>query len=70
MKIMVTGDRGYIGSVLVQILIEKGYEVVGLDSGFFSGNLLEEFNPKYSNITKDIRDIKNTDLMVFSSKNI
>jgi nucleoside-diphosphate-sugar epimerase len=63
MKIMVTGDRGYIGSVLVQILIEKGYEVVGLDSGFFSGNLLEEFNPKYSNITKDIRDIKNTDLI-------
>ena len=35
MKILLTGDRGYIGSVLVSILLKKGYEVVGLDIGFF-----------------------------------
>ena len=29
MNVMVTGDRGYIGAVLVPMLSEKGYEVVG-----------------------------------------
>lgn len=35
MKILVTGHKGYIGSVLVPILVAKGYEVTGLDSGLF-----------------------------------
>ena len=30
MKLLVTGDRGYIGSVLVEILKNKGYEVIVL----------------------------------------
>jgi len=62
MKIMVTGERGYIGSVLVPILIEKGYEVVGYDSGYFVDNILENFNEDYHKITKDIRDITKEDL--------
>ena len=59
---MVTGERGYIGSVLVPILIEKGYEVVGYDSGYFVDNILENFNEDYHKITKDIRDITKEDL--------
>lgn len=35
MKIMVTGDQGYIGAILVPMLQAKGYEVVGYDAGFF-----------------------------------
>ena len=62
MRILVTGDRGYIGSVLVPMLIEKGYEVVGFDSGYFSDNLLEKFYEDYQKITKDIRDIEIEDL--------
>ena len=34
MKILVTGDRGYIGSVLVKVLQDKNYFVVGLDAGY------------------------------------
>ena len=44
MRVMVTGDQGYIGSVLVPILINKKYNVVGYDSGFFSENRLEKYN--------------------------
>jgi nucleoside-diphosphate-sugar epimerase len=62
MKILVTGDRGYIGSVLVPMLIEKSYTVVGYDSGFFSDNLLECYDDQYLQITKDLRDIKIEDL--------
>ena len=62
MKIMVTGDRGYIGSVLVPILISKKYSVVGLDSGYFADNLLENYNQDYYRITKDIRDVVKEDL--------
>ncbi|HIF19762.1 MAG TPA: NAD(P)-dependent oxidoreductase, partial [Gammaproteobacteria bacterium] len=62
MKIMVTGERGYIGAVLVPMLKEKGYKVVGYDSGYFSDNLLERFDEDYQKITKDIRDITMEDL--------
>ena len=62
MKIMVTGDRGYIGSVLVPILKQKNYDVVGFDSGYFTENLLEEINVFYPKITKDLRDIQIEDL--------
>ena len=62
MKVMVTGERGYIGAVLMPILKEKGYEVVGYDSGYFSENLLEQFDEDYLKITKDIRDITREDL--------
>jgi nucleoside-diphosphate-sugar epimerase len=59
---MVTGDRGYIGSVLVPMLKDKDYEVVGYDSGYFSDNLLKEYDEHYQKITKDIRDISKEDL--------
>ena len=42
MKIMVTGDRGYIGSILIPMLKAKNYEVIGCDSGYFANNLLED----------------------------
>ena len=62
MKIMVTGDQGYIGAVLVPMLIDKGYEVIGYDAGFFSENLLQPLEENYQKIKKDIRDIEKKDL--------
>jgi len=62
MKIMVTGDQGYIGAVLVPMLMDKGYEVIGYDAGFFSENLLQPVEENYQKIKKDIRDIEKKDL--------
>ena len=37
MKVLVTGDRGYIGAVLVPFLRAAGHTVEGLDLGLYEG---------------------------------
>jgi nucleoside-diphosphate-sugar epimerase len=37
MKVLVAGDRGYIGAVLVPVLRQAGHEVNGLDLGLYEG---------------------------------
>ena len=37
MKVLLTGHRGYIGSVGGAMLREAGHDVVGLDTGLFEG---------------------------------
>ena len=62
MKVMLTGHKGYIGSVAGQILISRGYEVVGLDSDLYKNcdfGLVGKYIPE---IRKDIRDISASDL--------
>ncbi|MBL0748513.1 NAD-dependent epimerase/dehydratase family protein [Nocardioides baculatus] len=56
MRILVAGDRGYVGAVLVPLLIEAGHDVVGLDAGWYDGC---DFGPPvdgYHSRTGDIRD--------------
>jgi len=62
MKVLVTGDQGYIGSVLTQVLLERGYEVAGYDVGFYAPCILGDIGRTYPRITKDVRDIKPADL--------
>jgi len=58
-KVLVTGASGYIGSVLVRKLLERGYFVRGLDLLLFGGeSLLGVINHKnFEFIKGDIRDI-------------
>lgn len=63
MKVLVTGDQGYIGSTLVPLLIKKKYSVKGFDTGFFKKNLYREADIfSYKKIKKDIRQIEESDL--------
>lgn len=57
MKILVTGNLGYIGSALLPLLQEQGHEVVGLDCGYFKECLLSPVREDFKQIIKDIRDV-------------
>ena len=35
MKVLITGTEGYIGSRLAPLLMARGHEIVGLDTGFY-----------------------------------
>ena len=55
MKILITGGCGYKGSILIPLLLSKGYEIINVDLQWF-GNYLNP-HPNLVNIKKDIRDI-------------
>lgn len=62
MKMLVTGDRGYIGSTLVDLLNKEKYQVVGLDTDFFRSTIGPSIiSSSYQKITKDIRDVNEKD---------
>ncbi len=63
MRILVTGNLGYIGSVLTDILIKKGYEVSGLDTDYYEAiSPLPKSAKKIKQIKKDIRQVLEDDL--------
>jgi nucleoside-diphosphate-sugar epimerase len=63
MKILVTGHTGYIGSVLVPLLLAEGHEVVGLDVGFFEPCVLPgQVAIDTPSRRRDLRDLEREDL--------
>ncbi len=62
-EILVTGHNGFIGSLLVNLLIEKGYRVTGLDTDFFNSDCeLFHEEKEIKVIKKDIRQLNEADL--------
>jgi nucleoside-diphosphate-sugar epimerase len=62
MRVLVTGHKGYIGSVMVPMLINAGHDVLGIDSDLYRNSTYGGELPKVREIIKDIRDITKDDL--------
>jgi len=63
MNVLVTGNRGYIGCVLVPMLRARGHQVVGFDTGYYDDARLPPAPEPDRQIRKDIRDIVREDLI-------
>ena len=64
--VLVTGGAGYVGNVLVPLLLESNYKVIVYDAMFFYDDTLPN-NNNLQIIKGDIRDIK---LFESSLKNV
>ncbi len=60
MKVLVTGGAGYIGSILVPMLLEKGAEVTVVDNFFYNQNSLLDvcYHPRLKVVRGDVREDK------------
>ena len=67
MRVLVDGDRGYIGAVLVPLLMEAGHEVEGLDAGWYDGCDFGEQPGGYLSRTGDVRAAEPSDLAGFDA---
>jgi nucleoside-diphosphate-sugar epimerase len=64
-RVLVTGHNGYIGSVMAPALLDAGYDVVGLDTGYYRACTLSPERAQVSAVWKDIRDLEPADLEAF-----
>lgn len=62
MNVLITGNRGYIGPVLCELLTRKGHTITGYDTGYYAGGELYACPETYRQIRKDIRDVTKEDL--------
>src|SRR5215510_592186 len=63
MRVLVTGNNGYLGSLLVPELMRHEHDVVGLDTDFYTDRAFYRAGvntPK--TIVKDLRSVDSTDL--------
>ncbi len=68
MRILVTGTEGYIGSLLAPALVQRGDEIVAVDTGFYkAGWLFTPALPTPKTLAKDIRLLAPSDLEGFDA---
>lgn len=66
-RVLITGHHGYIGSVMAPLLMRAGYDVTGIDAGYFDECTLGPWSNGVPTLTKDIRDITAADLYGFEA---
>ena len=67
MRIFITGHKGYIGTVMVPLLLAAGHEVVGLDSDLFEQSTFGQGIQEIPDLKKDIREVEAADLEGFDA---
>jgi nucleoside-diphosphate-sugar epimerase len=60
MNVLVVGGAGYVGSVLIPHLLEKGYDITCLDMFYFGEEPIEHFKDRIKVIKDDIRTFQSS----------
>jgi nucleoside-diphosphate-sugar epimerase len=66
-RVLVTGDRGYVGSVVAPFLAERGHDVVGLDADLYAGCDFGRPPSLEPSLRLDVRDVGAADLEGFEA---
>ncbi len=66
-RVLVTGHRGYIGSVMAPRLMEAGYDVMGVDTDYYGECTLVSERTRVPGFSKDIRDLTLSDVEGFDA---
>jgi nucleoside-diphosphate-sugar epimerase len=66
-RVLVTGHKGYIGAVVVPVLVDAGHDVVGLDTCYFDDSVLEGREDEIPTLRLDVRDARRQDLEGFDA---
>lgn len=69
MKVLLTGSRGYIGTVMTPMLQKAGHDVTGVDSDLYERCTYAEGGvlPEIPLIRKDVRDVTERDMAGFDA---
>jgi nucleoside-diphosphate-sugar epimerase len=67
MRVLLTGHLGYIGTVMVPMLLEKGHDVVGLDSDLYEKCTFGAGIVAIPTMRQDVRDVAEADLRGFDA---
>jgi len=62
MKILLTGSRGYIGTVMAPFLVKAGHEVTGIDTDLYRRSTFGAWRESIRTICKDVRELEVKDL--------
>src|ERR1700731_1034549 len=68
MRVLVTGTEGYLGWLLAPMLMRRGDQVVGVDTGYYkAGWLYNPATPSPRTLAKDVRRLEKTDVEGFDA---
>jgi nucleoside-diphosphate-sugar epimerase len=67
MRILLTGSRGYIGTVMAPFLLHAGQEVVGVDTDLYRRSTFGPWRESIRTLGKDVREIQVADLRGFDA---
>jgi len=67
MRVLLTGSRGYIGTVMAPMFAAEGHDVVGLDTDLYRRSTFGSWEERIPTIVKDVRAVEKADLEGFDA---
>jgi len=67
MKVLITGSRGYIGTVMAPMMVAAGHQVVGVDADLYRRSTFGTWTEAIRTIPKDVRALEARDLEGFEA---